>query len=474
MNAGRSSTIFGRQPVGEASPDSGENTTPKAARGGTYPMSLIDDARDLLATGPLCDSCLGRPVADRSFGLTNAERGRALRTTLALAEDEPYEEPSEPCWVCEGLCERFDELADRALDALGDTELYTYQVGSRVPPLLGENDRLLRVDAGFDPEAGEELGTELNREIGRRIGRRLGADVDFGRPDVQFLVDLEADTVDLQRNSISIYGRYRKLERGIPQTEWEKFDESVEELVAPPFLSAFRGTEGVFHGAGREDVDALMLGSGRPFVLEIKQPRRRNADLSELRAAVEEGTDGTVEVESLAFATHGAIERVKEHDGSKTYRATVDFVEAVDGDAFDDALDRLDGATIEQRTPNRVDHRRADLVRERTVLAIDGSLEDEYTATVEIHGEGGLYIKELVSGDEGRTEPSLAGLLGADATVATLDVIDVEGVDEPFFTPEFRLDRDGTPVSAADAERAAVSDDTPNGAQPGDDSLDGA
>jgi len=426
-------------------------------------MSLIDDARDLLATGPLCDSCLGRPVADRSFGLTNAERGRALRTTLALAEDEPYEGPAEPCWVCEGLCDRFDELADRALDALGETELYTYQVGSRVPPLLEENDRLLRVDAGFDPEAGEELGTELNREVGRRIGRRLGVDVDFERPDVQFLVDLEADAVEVQRNSISVYGRYRKLERGIPQTEWEKFDESVEELVAPPFLSAFRGTEGVFHGAGREDVDALMLGSGRPFVLEIKQPRRRDADLDELRAAVGEGTDGKVEVESLAFATNGTIERVKEHDGSKTYRATVDLVEAVDGDAFDDALDRLDGATIEQRTPNRVDHRRADLVRERTVLDADGTLEDEYTATVEIHGEGGLYIKELVSSDEGRTEPSLAGLLGIDATVASLDVIDVEGVDEPFFPPAFRLDRDGAPVSATDAERAGPSDDDPDG-----------
>jgi tRNA pseudouridine synthase 10 len=118
---------------------------------------------------------------------------------------------------------------------------------------------------------------------------------------------------------------------------------------------------------------------------------------------------------------------------------------------FEAALDELEGATVEQRTPNRVDHRRADLVRERTVLDIDGSLTDEYTATVEVHGEGGLYIKELVSGDDGRTEPSLAGLLGIEATVAALDVLDVEGVDEPFLTPEFRLDRDGDPVSVEDA-----------------------
>ncbi|MFB6172251.1 MAG: tRNA pseudouridine(54/55) synthase Pus10, partial [Haloarculaceae archaeon] len=48
------------------------------------------------------------------------------------------------------------------------------------------------------------------------------------------------------------------------------------------------------------------------------------------------------------------------------------------------------------------------------------------------HGEGGLYVKELVSGDEGRTDPSLAGLLGVGATVTALDVLAVEGETEPF------------------------------------------
>lgn len=415
-------------------------------------MSLIDDARKLLASGPLCNACLGRPFANLSFGLTNAERGRALRTTLAMADDEPYEEPDEPCWVCEGLCDRADELAERAVEAIEGTELYTYQVGTRVPPLLEENDRLLRIDAGLEPDAGEKLKTELNREVGRRLGRHLGAEVDFHRPDVQFLLDLESDTIEVQRNSISIYGRYRKLERDIPQTTWDKYDESVEELVAPPFLSAFRGTEAVFHGAGREDVDALMLETGRPFVLEIKNPRRRHADLEELRTAVNEGTDGKVEIEEPAFATHEMIERVKEHDASKTYRATVEFGDSIDDSALGDAIAALDGAEIDQRTPHRVDHRRADLIRERTVLDIEGSLTDEYTATVEVHGEGGLYIKELISGDDGRTEPSLAGLLGVEATVTALDVVDVEGTDEPFFTPEFHLEYDGELVTGGKAE----------------------
>ncbi|CAI49286.1 tRNA pseudouridine synthase Pus10 [Natronomonas pharaonis DSM 2160] len=412
-------------------------------------MTVLDAARDALDSGPVCNACLGRLFADRSFGLTNEARGRSLRTTIALEDDEPYEEPEADCWVCEGICDRFEEFADRVVDALGETELYTYQVGTRVPPLVAENDRLLRAEAGLAEDAGEPLKTELNREVGRRVGARLDADVDFERPDVQFLLDLDADTVEVQRNSLAIYGRYRKLERDIPQTEWDRYDESVAELISPPFLSAFRGTEAVFHGAGREDVDALMLGTGRPFVLEIKQPRRRQADLEALREEAHDHADGKVEIENLTAVTYEMVERVKEHDGDKTYRATVEFGAAVDESDFEAALAELDGTTIEQRTPHRVDHRRADLVRERTVLDIDGELEADHAATVEVHGEGGLYIKELMSGDEGRTEPSLAGLLGVGATVTALDVLAVEGVDEPFLTDDYRLERDGEPVSGA-------------------------
>src|SRR2546422_4343131 len=40
------------------------------------------------------------------------------------------------------------------------------------------------------------------------------------------------------------------------------------------------------HGMGREDVDARMLGRGRPFILEIKEPVRRTVDLPAVEGAV--------------------------------------------------------------------------------------------------------------------------------------------------------------------------------------------
>ena len=430
-------------------------------------MDLLAVARDALGTGPLCDHCLGRLVADRSFGLTNAERGRSLRPAVALDDDEPFEGADpEDCWVCEGEFARVERYAEEALAALEGYEFFTYQVGTRVPPLLEENDTLLRADVGLSEDAGELLKSEFNREVGKRIGAATDAELDLERPDVLALVDLAEQAVELQVNSAFVYGRYRKLERDIPQTKWPcsecgasglkrgapcpecdgtgyRYGTSVEQLTAPVVLEAMDGESATFHGAGREDVDALMLGTGRPFVIEVKEPRTRAVDMDDLEARVNEYADGRAEVEGLRAATYDMVERVKELEASKTYRAEVAFTEPVSAEDLEMAVEELRGTTVEQRTPERVSQRRADLVRTRTVYDISAERVDATHATVDVHGAGGLYIKELISGDDGRTEPSLAGLLGVTAEVTALDVLAVEGQDEPFEDEEFFLDRGG-------------------------------
>ena len=419
-------------------------------------MDVLEVAERATATGPVCDACLGRLVADRSFGLSNAERGSALRVSLALREDDDHEPvATADCWVCEGRCAEFDEWAERAAEAVEGTEFSTYNVGTRPPPLIEENEALLREEAGLAADAGEPFKSEFNREVGKRFGRLTDAEVSFDRPDVQFTIDLAENDLDAKVNSAFVYGRYRKLERDVPQTEWPcrecqgsgrqgadpcdhcggsgyLYDDSVEEYTAPIVEDVMDGTEATFHGAGREDVDARMLGTGRPFVVEVAEPRRRRIDTDRLEADVNAFAEGAVEVEGLRLATYDMVERVKEHDASKRYRAEVRFDADVDAADLSAAIDELEGATIAQYTPKRVDHRRAGLTRERDVYAATADLADPRHATVEVHGAGGLYVKELISGDEGRTEPSLAGLLGVGAEVTALDVLAVEGEDEPF------------------------------------------
>jgi tRNA pseudouridine synthase 10 len=423
-------------------------------------MELLGAARRILAQAPVCDSCLGRPFADRSHGLTVAERGRALRIAVALADDEDYAPYDGGCWVCEDLCADYDTWADRVVDRLDGYVFETYQIGSRVPPLCEENERLLREEAGLDPDAGEALKAEVNREVGKRVGRALDVEVDFGRPDVLAILELEADLVETQINPAFVYGRYRKLERGLPQTEWPcrecggsgrqdgedcghcggdgyLYADSVEELVAPVIQDAMDGIDATFHGAGREDVDARMLETGRPFGVEVDHPTNRFPDVEALQAAVNDHADGRVEVHDLQLATYEMVERVKELPAAKTYRARIEFGATVEAAAVEAALSVLNGATIEQDTPQRVSHRRAEKTRQRTVHRIEGVLESPTEATLEVQGEGGLYIKELLHGDEGRTRPSLTGQLETEATVTALDVVAVEADEGRFDDPEY-------------------------------------
>lgn len=83
--------------------------------------------------------------------------------------------------------------------------------------------------------------------------------------------------------------------------------------------------------------------------------------------------------------------------------------------------------SVDQRTPTRVSHRRADKLRVRNVYNADLVDISGKHARITIKGDSGLYIKELISGDGGRTRPNLADALKVDAVVKELDVMDVGG-----------------------------------------------
>jgi tRNA pseudouridine synthase 10 len=171
-----------------------------------------------------------------------------------------------------------------------------------------------------------------------------------------------------------------------------------------------------------------MLGRGRPFLLAVEEPRRRTVDLDWIAEEVRRRTAGAVELLELQPATPELEMKVKKGRFTKLYRAKVLFSAPVSQEAFQKAVSSLVGE-IRQRTPTRVRHRRADLVRLRRVLSAKGELLSPNEAELELLCEAGLYVKELVSGDQGGTEPSLSGLLGVGAQVVELDVLDI--LEEP-------------------------------------------
>ena len=400
-------------------------------------------AQKIAQEGPICDHCLGRQFAKVSSGLSNERRGQILKAALKANGAELQEGK---CWVCNGLFEMIDLWVSKALEALSDYEFDSFLVGTKVSGLLLENEDLLWEIAGAS--YAEPLKAELNREVGKRIEREPGKMAEFETQDLVVILNLWTETVEVQSNAVFIYGRYLKFKRGIPQTRWfcracrgigcercdftgKMYPESVEELISDSLLNEFKGTDLVLHGSGREDIDARMLGSGRPFVLEIKEPKRRNVDLRIAEETVNTDNTGKIGVTDLQYVKKGMVAKLKNAKADKTYQVNVEFRttdDTVREDSVKNALDALCGVVIEQQTPTRVAHRRADLVRKRKVATarLVSFTAEAHRAVIELKCDAGLYIKELISGDKGRTKPSLNALLGVEAEVTELDVLDVD------------------------------------------------
>ncbi|MBX8644560.1 MAG: tRNA pseudouridine(54/55) synthase Pus10, partial [Thermoplasmata archaeon] len=95
------------------------------------------------------------------------------------------------------------------------------------------------------------------------------------------------------------------------------------------------------------------------------------------------------------------------------------------------AIEEISGKTLAQRTPVRVAHRRADKVRERRIIECSLLEYDGDIASVLVRAQSGTYIKEFVTGDEGRTQPSISAALNSSCEVISLDVLDVStGADK--------------------------------------------
>ncbi len=382
---------------------------------------IVEKAGEVLGRHRLCDHCLGRLFARLGKG-TNEERGRAIRFVLNMERSAeglpPIGEPKK-CELCGNIFDRIPLLVERMKETSSGIEFDTFLVGSRFPAEIRKKEEGIWREFGIS--TGEPINREFNRELGKAFGLATGKDTSKN-PDVVFVVEPYSGEIELQINPIYVYGRYRKLVRGIPQTPLPEFEDSVASIICRPFSKASDG-KCIFKGAGREDVDVKTLGNGRPFIVEIKRPKKRELDLDAIARKI--NASGKVEVLDLRFASPKEAEEVLTKNHRKEYLALVLVGEGVTPEEAEEVARKLRGLEIHQRTPWRVRKARADKVRVRKVHEAEVRWLDEKHFELRLVTDGGLYIKELVSGDKGRTKPSVTDLLGKGAWCERLDVLNI-------------------------------------------------
>lgn len=438
-------------------------------------MEIVETARRLLEKYPLCDYCLGRQFAMLGHGLSNWERGKAIKLLLILEgsrlvlekEDvgkellrtvatngfsqlssatlkflgAKVEEEKKTCFLCGDAFESLDESAEKVVKMLSGYDFESFLVGVRVETWAEEKEDELR--AKYKIKWGESIRSDFSREIGRRIVKATGKDADFKRPEILVTVNPFTKSVSLKVNSLFVYGRYRKLVRGIPQSKWlcgkcggrgcegcnwtgKLYPDSVEELISQPLLQATGGSDVKIHAAGREDIDVRVLGSGRPFVIEVLNPVRRRMDLKHVEEEINAASRGKVEVEGLEFTSKDMVRKLKAMEGAKkVYQAIVEFEKEVSDEALSILKERVENTIIRQQTPTRVMHRRAEKLRKKRLFGLEMKRLKPNLVEMFLSCEGGLYIKEFISGDEGRTTPSVTEIVEVPARCIELDVMKV-------------------------------------------------
>ncbi|MAR46274.1 MAG: hypothetical protein CMA41_00520 [Euryarchaeota archaeon] len=494
-----------------------------------------------------CNSCLGRLGGKRSYQQNNEISGQQIRDSISEGNQRliNIREEIPLCPFCENLFEEVDLLTDVIEDALQGYNVQKLQIGARFPKDQIEHEEGIRKQ--YAAGGSDALKPSLVKSISTLLGERLNkVEIVNDKPDILALIDVLTLTVTLDIRSAYIYGRYKKHERGIPQTRWpcrackgrgcakcndtgQQYPSSVQDLIGNPMIEFFEGREHAFHGMGREDIDVRCLGRGRPFVLEIKEPKRWDIDYEDAMKIVNEQANGSIEITDVRKSNRSEVVRIKDTPAEKSYTirfrvepmtqpeldiltAPLDLtkedvqkrgrgrrkhrrrgdkkdnpekpLERVEISILEESelknmkkaelveiciersceqkgvkaelianllatnpepvetlplpdestilaiIEKLEGVNLAQRTPERVAHRRADLVRRRKVIEtrdaavqIDGSgsISVEFT----LRCESGTYVKETVHGDDGRTQPSIASLIKAKCTVEWLDVGDI-------------------------------------------------
>jgi tRNA pseudouridine synthase 10 len=438
-------------------------------------MNVQQKAFDLLSKYPICDHCLGRQFAALGYSMENNVRGASLKVVLTMQANDLLKEASveginrlqvlaangfsktaqetlkhlkqepnlqtEKCFLCDDTFDKVEELTQKALSALYNYDFFTYLVGIELPVKIEEREDDFK--AAFDINTAESMKHAFGRLFGKAIGAHTGKEAEYLIPDVVVIVNPFLDKINLQVNPLFIGGRYRKLVRTVSQSKWlcsncrgsgcekcggtgKMYSESVEEFVSKPVLDVAGGVETFFHASGREDIDARMLGAGRPFIVEVSKPKKRFIDLNAMEETINTGAVDKVEVSGLHFTTKDKVRRLKKGESAvKEYRLIAEFENNILVEDLCLIEEKLSEVTIKQQTPMRVLHRRADLTRERYIYKVKVKKVSLKMALMEIRCQGGLYVKELVSGDEGRTVPSVSSLLGNRAKTLKLDVLNV-------------------------------------------------
>ena len=244
-------------------------------------------ANSILKKYDLCDQCLGRLFSKQLQLSSNKLLGRKLK--------KKYISKSK-CYVCKNLFCNLDYFLKSMLDISSNYEFQTYSVGIMIKPSIVDRDDFIR--SKYHLKGIDSVKTDVAKELIKLFTKKTQKLLDSFDPEITFTINLKDELCQLHSKSIILFGKYVKSKRGYAQKQQSCGNcsgmgcrvcdfhgisefESIEGIISKLLFKKFGGTTTKFTWIGGEDKSSLVLGSGRPFFVKIKNPSKRKSTLAD-------------------------------------------------------------------------------------------------------------------------------------------------------------------------------------------------
>ena len=372
---------------------------------------ITSTANLILKKYDLCDQCLGRLFSKQLRLSSNKLLGKKLHKNSTFQSK---------CYVCKNLFCNLDHFLKLMLDSSSNYTFKTYGIGIMIKPSIVDRDDYLR--SQYQLKGIDSVKSDITKELIKLFTKKTHKIMDPFDPEITFTVNLKDESCQLRSKSITIFGRYVKSKRGYSQKQKSCDNcsgkgcricdfhgisefESIEGIISKLIFKKFGGTTAKFTWIGGEDKSSLVLGSGRPFFVKIKNPSKRKSKLSD-------EDFNSVSLFNLKLVHESPKKSLTFHSKIKIKISTKLQINSKNLKKLKDLTTYP--ITVYEKSGQRYEKKIFDLTYKKNSSNV---------FTVIISAEGGFPIKRFVIGDD--ILPNISSVLDTTCMVQEFDFLDI-------------------------------------------------
>lgn len=375
-------------------------------------QKIIPITNQILKKYELCENCLGRLFSKQLHLSSNKLLGKKLRKNINSVQT---------CYICKNLFDNLNHFLKLTLDASSNYSFSSFSVGAMIKPSIIDRDDYIR--SKYKLKGIDSVKTDISKELRKLFSRKTKKTVDFLDPDVTFTINLKDESCQIRSKSIFLSGRYIKTLRGISQKQKScencfgkgcrtchfhgisEFD-SIEGIISQFLFKKFGGSTAKFTWIGGEDKSSLVLGTGRPFFVKIKNPLKRNLKLTFV-------TFDFLKITNLKIVPESPKNPLK-------FKSSIQLKISTEGKIDSKNLKKLKDL---QKHPIVV-YEKSGKRSEKKIFSVKYKKNSSNAFTLFIIAEGGFPVKRFVNSDD--VSPGISQILNTSCICQQFDFLDIK------------------------------------------------